>query len=226
MTPPRFDRSLDALAAESQTTETALRALPADSFGRQTRCPAWDVRGLTGHLLRDVDRILEYVGEDAPEKADTGAAEYFTRYDPVVDSAEVAAGSIKRAAEFATTDELVVEFATTWRSAIALARSEGPDRLVRVRWGPCLRLDDYLDTRVLEMAVHGLDMADALGLKPWLTRDGGAIVREMLTWLAGSTPPEAWDDVELAEKGTGRSPLTPRDIAALGTAADRFPLLA
>jgi uncharacterized protein (TIGR03083 family) len=222
----RFERSLAALAAESAATEEALRALQADVFGWPTRCPAWDVRGLTGHMLRDVDRMIDCVGQDAPAEADTGAAEYFTRYDPVVDSAEVAARSIERAAAFATTDVLVEAFATTWRSAVDLARQEGPTRLVRVRWGPCLRLDDYLDTRVLEMAVHGLDMADALGTEPWLSRGGGAIVREMLSWLLGTAPPDGWDDIGLADKGTGRAALTQEDIASLGTAADKFPLLA
>ena len=222
----RLGRSLDALASESAQAESALRALAADAFARPTRCPAWDVRGLTGHMLRDVDRIIEYIGEPAPDKGDTGAAEYYTRYDPVVDSAQVAANSIERAAQFATTDDLIDGFASTWRSAVDLARAEGPDRLVQVRWGPRLRLDDYLETRVLEMAVHGLDLADALDMKPWLTAEGGAIVRELLTWLLGAAPPTSWDDVELADKGTGRSQLTAKDRADLGAAADRFPLLA
>ncbi len=117
-------------------------------------------------------------------------------------------------------------FALTWRSGVDLARREGPDRLVQVQWGPRLRLDDYLDTRVLELAVHGLDLADALGIDPWLSADGGAIVRALLTSLLGAPPPRGWDDVELADKGTGRVPLSPRDRDALGASADRFPLLA
>jgi hypothetical protein len=89
-----------------------------------------------------------------------------------------------------------------------------------------MRLDDYLDTRVLEMAVHGLDLADALREPPWLTPPGGAVVREILSTLLGGAPPPAWDDVELADKGTGRAALTERDRTELGEAADRFPLLA
>lgn len=222
----RFERSLEALAAESAAAESALRTLTTHDFAGPTRCPAWDVRGLTGHILRDVDRIPEYLGAVAPTQADTGAAEYYTRYDPVADAPDVAARSIERAAEFATTSDLVEAFASTWRLAVEQARQEGPERLVQVQWGPRLRLDDYLDTRVLEMAVHGLDLADALGREPWLTAGGGGIVREMLTWLLGSAPPQAWGDVELADKGTGRARLTSKDTAVLGAAAERFPLLA
>ena len=222
----RFSRSLEALSGESAAAEAALRALPDAAFDRPTRCTAWDVRGLTGHMLRDVDRIVDYLAAPAPSEADATAASYFTRYDPVADAPDVAKRSIDRAAGFATTGELVEAFAATWRRAIDLARAEGPGRLVEVSWGPTMRLDDYLDTRVLEMAVHGLDLADALGEPPWLTPEGGAIVRDILTTLLGGAPPAAWDDAELADKGTGRAPLTEQDRAALGEAAGRFPLLA
>ncbi len=220
----RFERSLEALAAESVAAEAALRATTSEGFGRPTRCPAWDVRGLAGHMLRDVDRIPEYLAAPAPTEADTGAASYFTSYDPA-DAPDVAARSIERAASFASTDDLVDAFAHTWRSGVDLARREGPDRLIQVQWGPRLRLDDYLDTRVLELAVHGLDLADALGIEPWLSVDGGAIVRALLTSLLEAPPPRDWDDVELADKGTGRVPLSPRDRDGLGAPADRFPLL-
>jgi uncharacterized protein (TIGR03083 family) len=222
----RFERSLDAFAAESAAAEAVLRGLPDGAFATPTRCAAWDVRGLTGHLLRDADRIPEYLAAPAPAAADTSAAAYFTRYDPVADAPGVAARSIERAAGFASAAALVQAFADTWREAVALARAEGPDRVLQVRWGPTLRLDDYLDTRVLEMAVHGLDLADALGEPPWLTLSGATIVREMLTALIGARPPAEWDDIELAEKGTGRRDLTREDLSELGPAAARFPLLA
>jgi uncharacterized protein (TIGR03083 family) len=222
----RFDRSLSALAEESEATEAALRGVDDDAFEAPTRCPAWDVRGLAGHMPRDVDRLVDYLRAPAPAEADTGAAEYFRRYDPVVDAPAVAARSIERAAGFATGDELVDAFAITWRRAIDIARAAGPGRLVAVTWGPTMRLDDYLDTRVLEMVVHGLDLADALQVEEWISRDGGTIVREMLTWLLGAEPPTSWTDVEFAEKGTGRAALIDADVRQLGPAADRFPLLA
>jgi uncharacterized protein (TIGR03083 family) len=222
----RFARSLEALSGESAAAEAVLQALPDAAFDRPTRCAAWDVRGLTGHMLRDVDRILDYVAVPAPSEADATGASYFTRYDPVADAPDVAKRSIDRAAAFATTGELVEAFGATWRRAVDLARAEGSDRLVQVAWGPTMRLDDYLDTRVLEMAVHGLDLADALNEPPWLTPPGGAVVRDILTTLLGGAPPHVWDDVELADKGTGRAALTERDMAELGEAADRFPLLA
>ena len=93
----RFERSLEALAAESVAAEAALRATSSDGFGRPTRCPAWDVRGLAGHMLRDVDRVPEYLAAPAPAQADTDAASYFTSYDPA-DAPDVAARSRPRGA--------------------------------------------------------------------------------------------------------------------------------
>jgi uncharacterized protein (TIGR03083 family) len=222
----RFERSLEAFVAESEAAEITLRGLPPAAFDGPTRCPAWDVRALTGHMLRDADRILDYLAAPPPPAADTAAAAYFRRYDPVVEAPAVAARSIERAAAFASTQALVGAFASTWRAAAERARAAGGDRLVQVAWGPALRLDEYLETRVLEMAVHGLDLADALGVPAWLSPGGGAIVRALLTELLGGDPPPAWSDIELAEKGTGRRVLSPADLAALGASAARFPLLA
>jgi len=83
-------------------------------------------------------------------------------------------------------------------------------------------------TRVLEIAVHGLDLADALGRPPWITPGGAAITRAILEGLLGGAPPPGleWDDVAFIEAGTGRRPLTGADRAVLGEAATAFPLLA
>jgi uncharacterized protein (TIGR03083 family) len=222
----RFERSLGAFVAESEAVEITLRGLPPAAFDDATRCAAWDVRALTGHMLRDADRVLDYLAAPPPPAADTGAAAYFRRFDPVAEAPGVAARSIERAAGFASTGALVAAFGTTWREAAERAGGTGEDRLVQVAWGPAMRLDDYLETRVLEMAVHGLDLAEAIGVPPWLTPGGGAVVRALLTELLGTVPPRGWNDIELAEKGTGRRPMSPADLEALGPSAGRFPLLA
>jgi hypothetical protein len=114
-----------------------------------------------------------------------------------------------------------------WREAIALAGGTDPARLVATTWGPTLRLDEYLKTRVLEVTVHRMDLEDALGRKGWGTDLAISIVDDILAALLGEDPPRDldWDVVEFIETGCGRRPLTDREREVLGPLAEKFPLL-
>jgi uncharacterized protein (TIGR03083 family) len=226
-TASRYERDVRALAQESEQVEAVLRSLDDADLTKPTRCDAWDVHGLIGHLIRDVDRILAYLPEPAPSEPDKDAVSYYRAYDPVAVAPQVARSAVETADRFGTLAELAQGFATTWRAAVEGARAAGPDRVLATRrGGPALRMDDYVPTRVLEMTVHGLDLADALGRAPWTTADAAAITRRILQGLLGAEPPLDWDDPTFFDKGTGRAPLSRQDRAALRGSAGRFPLLA
>jgi hypothetical protein len=71
-------------------------------------------------------------------------------------------------------------------------------------------LDDYLRTRVLELAVHGLDLAAAVGTEPWLSEPAAVVTEQVLT--EGCNDDElgalGWDRRTLIEKATGRAAVT------------------
>jgi uncharacterized protein (TIGR03083 family) len=224
-TASRYERGVRALVQESEQVEAVLRSLDDADLTRSTRCDAWDVRGLTGHLIRDVDRILAYLAEPAPSDPDKDEVSYWFN-DPVVDAAGVAQSATETADRYGTLAALVEGFATTWRAAVEAARAAGPDRVIVTRWGAALRMDDYIPTRVLEMTVHGLDLADALGRAAWTTAHAASITRGILRALLGTEPPLDWDDRTFFDKGTGRTPLSGEDRAALQGSVGRFPLLA
>lgn len=222
--------TLAALSTESEQAETAMRAFGDADLTRPTRCDAWDVRGLIGHLIRDVDRIVTYLAASPPDltpsAGDIDAVAYFRAFDPAQAAPGVAERSRETAAAYATRDALVEGFAQMWRHAVEAATAAGPERIVTVAGGQTLRLADYVPTRVLEMTVHGLDLADALGVPPWTTPGAAEVTRDLLVGLLERDPPAGWDDTTFFDKGTGRAPLSASDLEALGTAADRFPLLA
>lgn len=230
MTAPTFTPPADVveiLAAECAAAADVLLGLAEDEFSLPTRCPAWDVKAVAAHLWRDVDRILVYTAGPAPAGADSDAVAYYrSGYDPVADAPDVARRAIVVADGFATGADLARDFDRRWRLAVDVARSLPGDRLVRT-FGPCLRLDEYLCTRTLEAAIHGLDLADALGRVPYVTSDATALVRAMLVALLGEEPPPAlgWDDIAFLETGTGRREPTPYQRELLGPLADRLPLL-
>ena len=114
-----------------------------------------------------------------------------------------------------------------WREALALAGRTDPARLLATTWGPTLRLDEYLKTRVLEVTVHRMDLEDALGRKGWGTDLAISIVDDILAGLLGEDPPRDldWDVVEFIETACGRRPLTDHERKVLGPLAEKFPLL-
>jgi uncharacterized protein (TIGR03083 family) len=222
--PPDF---VDVLAAECRALAGAVRSLPEEDFARATRCPPWDVKALLAHVWRGVDRIEVYTAEPASERIDSDATAYYRGgYDPVAEAPDVAARGLEVAGRFATGADLARDFDERSTRIADAARSMPPERVVRT-FGPCLRLDEYVCTRVLEVAVHGLDLAHALGRDPWLTPGAAALVRSMLVAMLGAEPPAAlgWDDVAFFETGTGRRRPTEEERRILGRLADELPLL-
>lgn len=224
-----YDDALDVLEAECARSSEALDGLAEVVYGGPTRCPPWNVKGLVGHLWRDVDRIISYAGgpgSGPAARADTDAVSYWRSYDPVVEGPLISQRSSEVADRFATGADLATSFARHWPECIAAARAMKPGDVIRTRltW---IRIDEFVGTRVVEATVHGLDLAEATEMRPWPTPGGLAITRAILVALLGGPPPEslAGDDIAFIETATGRRPLQARAREELGSAADLFPLL-
>jgi hypothetical protein len=92
------------------------------------------------------------------------------------------------------------------RSAYRLCRAEPADRVVPTRHGDPMLLSEFLITRIVEVAVHGLDIADALDREPWLTPRAEEVV---LALVIGATYREhlrelGWDGPTGVREVTGR----------------------
>ena len=218
---------VDVLAGECEAAATAMARVAEADYARPTRCPAWNVKALLAHVWRDVDRILEYTPQPAPDAADSDAVAYYlTGYDPAADAADVAARAIEIAARFGAGRDLLSDFDERWRRAVDVARATPPDRLIRT-FGPALRFDQYLCTRTLEAAIHGLELADALGVAPWITPAADDLVVAMLVAMLGEDVRDrlGWDDVTFIDATTGRRRLDDDERSALGPLAERLPVL-
>jgi uncharacterized protein (TIGR03083 family) len=222
---------LVALRQECAAVSDTLAGLTERDFARPTRCPAWDVQELVGHLCRGLDRLQLALASDPSPPATHDAVSWWRAYDGSPGSADqdrVARESKEIAARHATGADLARAFETLWHDAIASAEMEGRTRLV-VTFGPVVTLEEFLKTRVLEMTVHRLDLDDALGRRGWGTDTAVGIVDEILVELLGAEPPTRleWDVVDFIETGTGRRALTEAERKLLGPRlAGRFPLLA
>jgi hypothetical protein len=70
-------------------------------------------------------------------------------------------------------------------------------------------LTEFLRTRVLELAVHGLDLAAAIQCPPWMTGPAAYVTEELLLpaeAAAGLREEAGWDRVSLVATLTGRRP--------------------
>jgi hypothetical protein len=81
-------------------------------------------------------------------------------------------------------------------------------------------LTEFLRTRVLELAVHGLDLAVALGREPWMTRPAAQVTEELLLPAPAAATLRArtgWDRVTAIGALTGRRPVTPAEARLIGS---------
>ena len=218
---------VQALADECEELSATTSGLAEEEFSLPTRCTEWNVKELLGHTYRGVNRINVLLADPAPPAADTDAISYWRAYVPEDDAPDIAKRGKEAADEFASGAELARAWDHMWRETVALAGRTDPARLVATTWGPTLRLDEYVKTRVLEVTVHRMDLEDALGRKGWGTDLAISIVDDILAGLLGEDPPRdlEWDVVEFIEAGCGRRALTDRERAVLGPLATRFPLL-
>jgi uncharacterized protein (TIGR03083 family) len=204
---------LNAFQVEAEQLSRALSGLSGPDWDRPTRCEPWRVRDLLAHLTTTVGRLSEMLAAPAPARAEVTAATYYRpdeRFAPDVDAVRV--DLARQRAEQLGGPALAGEFDVVWRRVDRACRAEPVDRLVATRFGDQMLLSEYLVTRVLELAVHGLDLADALGRRPWLTDRAADVVEEL---LVGGEPVASralgWDRARFLRTATGRAPLTPED---------------
>jgi hypothetical protein len=139
---------------------------------------AWDkpsalakltVGGLAGHLARQVTRAVEVVTADPPHEPPISLLDHYARSRWVgADLDDEANVYIRTASDQAAADGPAA--LVTWTgAALDTLRTALPavpaDRVVHLPWGPwALSLDDFLVTRMMEIAVHSDDLAVSVGV--------------------------------------------------------------
>jgi uncharacterized protein (TIGR03083 family) len=232
---------LAGIEADAAALAASLGSLRPADFARPTPCAAWDVAHLVAHLYRDFERVPEALAARTTEPADTDWLSYWS-YDRPTNQVQTQDRAGQILARFETPSALVRALAELLADALGAARaaigvtgtgSRGQDRgpvgNVRLPWGPVIAFDDFLQTRWVGLAVHSLDMADALGTRHSVSPEGLRFTAHTLDGLAGQplSTARAWPAEDYIRVGTGRRELTGEEAAQLGPAMTaRFPLLA
>ncbi|MEU6672204.1 hypothetical protein [Streptomyces sp. NPDC046727] len=122
-----------------------------------------------------------------------------------------------RAAEPANGAAFAKDFTATWQRVDRLCRVQPAGRAIWTRHGDAMLLSEFLLTLVVEVAVRGLDLADALGREPWLTSSAGDAVLELLLGAEQMAAADklGWSQPHFMRKATGREPLDETEAAQI-----------
>jgi uncharacterized protein (TIGR03083 family) len=216
---------VDALHAECELASQTVLGLPEEVFARRTMLPDWNLKELLGHMYLAIDRINQGLDAPEPAEADADSVSYWRSYDPVTDAPETAEAACRLALSFDSGQSLASGWDEMWRRTLGRAADTPRGRIV-VTWGPALYLEDFLQTRALEITVHRMDLNAALDLPPDPTEGGLEVTEEILLGLLDAPGGGVGvSGVALVEIGTGRRDPTDDERRILGE-LDRFPLLA
>lgn len=210
-------RVLEAFRLEAGEVSRAVAGLSEAEWDLPTRCEPWSVRELLGHVRVVIAWLPGMLDAPPPDKAEVSAVEYYRpddRFAPQTNTARIALAQ-DHVARQASGAALADDFAATWQRVDRLCRAEPEDRVVRTRHEDAMLLSQFLVTRVVEVAVHGLDLAEALGREPWLTPQAAEVVLELLLGpdqMTASLELE-WDQPKFLRKVTGREPLDAAETA-------------
>ncbi|HEX7444241.1 MAG TPA: maleylpyruvate isomerase N-terminal domain-containing protein, partial [Acidimicrobiales bacterium] len=160
----------------------------------------WSIRELAAHTSRAFLLVETYLANNGPIDV-VSAADYFRMAMPDA--------SVNRAIAERGRDE-AVDLGDDPAAAIAARATRAvravelaPARAVCVTFAGTLSLADYLATRVVEVCVHTLDLADALGLAE---AEPPAEAAMLSVWVLGALAAEPSPAV-LLRALTGRVPL-------------------
>ena len=214
--------AVDAFATEAGRLTEIISGVDDAALDRASPCPPWTVRELLCHVRIGVGRVPSMLAEPEPEPEPgplIDAPGYYRpdhRFSTEVNDDRIA--TAQRAARSAgPAPALAHDLDRAWRDAWALMRGAPQGRVVRTRHGDRMLLTEFARTRVLELAVHGLDLAAGLDRPPWLTGAAAAVVEELVL-PAGSArllEEAGWDQPTLVAMATGRLPFRPSDAALM-----------
>jgi uncharacterized protein (TIGR03083 family) len=178
-----------------------------EDFSAPTRLPGWSCAVLVGHLTSGIEALWRWQGESAEGRAQLDAVSY---WDPAASVAEISsdwaiAYAGKRTPEDLR-DELIGAIA---RGVTYVGQTHAASLVVPPIGSIWLSFDEFLATRVVELTVHYLDLADACGSEREPAPTAAAITSDLLDQrLIGSRPADLEEDVRWIEAATGRVPHT------------------
>ncbi|WP_330336198.1 maleylpyruvate isomerase N-terminal domain-containing protein [Streptomyces sp. NBC_00557] len=213
-----------AVRASYEAASAVVAALGDEESWLPTGCTGWAVRDLVFHCVSDAQRALVALHTPSPRPVDRDAVTYWQDWEPHTTGAANGRRWVRvNGSMFLDFRQLQGLYLETVAAAAHAAETADPAQHVGTQ-GHVLTAGDLMTTLAVEATVHHLDLTVRLPHAPGPAPEGLAAVRATLDGLLGRPGLAEWSDEHYARVGTGRARLTDAERAALGAAADRFPL--
>lgn len=161
---------------------------------------SWSVRELVAHTVRIIDRTAAYAGVSGPVDTKSAAAYYVRAMStPGVNEA---IAERARASVGLLGDDPARAARTIGERTLAVVAALDDDASAVTPFGT-LRVADYLPTRILEVVLHTLDIARAVGIAVVPARSALSVTLSLLAEMAA----EHGDGEAVALALSGRQPL-------------------
>jgi uncharacterized protein (TIGR03083 family) len=211
-----YEEMVDALTETLEILEDKLGSLGETDWSRPTRLqpptpdnPPWNVLQLAAHMDFFMGMVMGLVGE--PQSV-----------PPIMDRASFGISASDRHAVAPAVYQIMIDHAeghtpvtivdtarSTFKQALEAIRSTPRDTVGPAFFGP-IRLDEFVPTRLVETAVHGMDLTDALGQPPLpmprTYRLAAELLDEVLArrWVPGRPADLVDDDLAFIRAASGR----------------------
>ncbi|MET4099068.1 uncharacterized protein (TIGR03083 family) [Agrococcus sp. UYP10] len=137
--------------------------VPPERFG-DPGLGEWTLRELIGHTSRALSTVVGYLAQPEPRELTVQTASDYLEVVLRQSGDDDAIAARGRESASMLGDDPVGAIADLAATAVEAVDRAGLDRLVAIgepTAGVSMRLDEYLRTRVFELTVHGIDIADA-----------------------------------------------------------------
>lgn len=203
-----------AFDAEAAALLTVVSGLTASELAEPSPCTPWTVGELACHVLIGTSRIGPALAE--PERRDApliSTAEYYRhdqRFSATTNADRIETARIL-ARQLPGASAIAAELRRRYLESAELLAAAPSGRTVMTRHGDRMLLIDFARTRVVELALHGLDLAQGLSRPPWLTSEAADVLEDLLLPAGASSQlcrDLACDRVGLIARLTGRARLS------------------
>ena len=167
-----------------------------------TMLEGWDCGVLVGHVSTAVEALWRWQGEPPPDVPEIDAVGWWDGLAPELNDDFAQRYAAKR-----SHDQLRELVDSAVRQANEMLPTAAPDATLVAPGGAAwARYDQVLATRIVEVTVHGLDLAAAIGSETVMSSAALAITGQILDErLDGARPPDLGDDARWVPVATGRA---------------------
>ena len=141
----------------------------------------WTVRDLAGHTYRSISTVVGYSEKPAPQVDVESATQWILNVRQNADPGRVAEMGRSAGLEIMDNPQMMV------RGFLSMARervTELDDDFILATPQGGMRFIDYLPLRTMELVIHGVDLAQALGVEATPPAAGMQVALQVLTGVA------------------------------------------